>query len=277
VHGSVLVVEGVAYCAAGRSSHLDGGIHLLALDPTSGAILREQTLDTAPAAAQDKGGRGALADVLVFDGRSIAMRQNRFEPVAVEGRRPWRKDPRHLLATGGLLDDTWFNRIYWALNNRPLGQMLVFDEDSAYGIRSYARPGDVNAHFAPGKQGYRLFAHDYRKPPAPPRPGEKPQRRRNAPPEDRWGATVPIRARAFALAAGTLFLAGTPDTVDPDDPWASFDGRRGGLLRAVSTADGKNLAEYRLDAPPVYDGLAAARERLYLSTTDGAVRSFAGD
>jgi outer membrane protein assembly factor BamB len=277
VHGSVLVVEGVAYCAAGRSSHLDGGIHLLALDPASGAILREQTLDTAPAAAQDKGGRGALADVLVFDGRSISMRQNRFEPVAVEGRRPWSKDPRHLLATGGLLDDTWFNRIYWALNNRPLGQMFVFDEDSAYGIRSYPRPGDVNAHFVPGKQGYRLFAHDYRKPPAAPRPGEKPKRRRNAPPEDRWGVTVPIRARAFALAAETLFLAGTPDTVDADDPWASFDGRRGGLLRAVATADGKTLAEYRLDAPPVYDGLAAARGRLYLSTTDGAVRCFAGD
>ena len=88
---------------------------------------------------------------------------------------------------------------------------------------------------------------------------------------------VPIRAQAFALAAETLFIAGTPDAVDPDDPWAAFDGRLGGLLRAVATADGKTIAENRLEAPPVYDGLAAAQGRLFVSTTDGAVRCFAGD
>jgi hypothetical protein len=270
----VLVVYGVAYCVAGRSSHLDGGIHVLAIGPATGEILRQETIDTAPATGQDKGKRGALADVLVFDGRAICMRQRRFEPVATKEAPTGPLPPsRHLLATGGLLDDTWFNRIHWALNNRPLGQMFVFDEEAAYGIRSYAKSGDVNAHFTPGKDGYRLFAYDYRRPAAPKQPGQK--RRRGDPPEDRWTVAVPIRARAFALTAETLFLAGTPDTVDPNEPWAAFDGRRGGLLRAVATADGKTLAQYRLEAPPVYDGLAAAQNRLYISTTDGAVRCFA--
>ena len=154
--------------------------------------------------------------------------------------------------------------------------MLVFDDDSAYGIRSYARPGDVNAHFTPGREGYRLFAHDYRKPPAGNRPGEKPKRRGKVPLEDRWAVRVPIRAQALALTGETLFLTGTPDTVEPGDPWAALDGRRGGLLRAVATADGKTLAQFQLEAPPVYDGLAAVSGRLYLSTTDGAVRCFAG-
>ncbi len=35
---------------------------------------------------------------------------------------------------------------------------------------------------------------------------------------------------------------------------ASYRNRRGGILWAVSAADGKKLAEYRLDAPPVFDG-----------------------
>jgi len=45
----------------------------------------------------------------------------------------------------------------------------------------------------------------------------------------------------------------------------------------VSAADGRKVAEYTLDAPPVFDGLIAARGRLYLSTTDGKVLCMAGE
>jgi len=41
VHGSVLVRDGVAYFAAGRSSFLDGGIRVFAVDPATGDLLRE--------------------------------------------------------------------------------------------------------------------------------------------------------------------------------------------------------------------------------------------
>jgi hypothetical protein len=78
----------------------------------------------------------------------------------------------------------------------------------------------------------------------------------------------------MVVAGSTLFVAGTPDVVDPEDPWAAFEGRKGGVLWAVSTADGKKLAEYSLDHPPVFDGMAAARGRLYISTTDGNVACF---
>jgi len=43
------------------------------------------------------------------------------------------------------------------------------------------------------------------------------------------------------------------------------------VLRALSAADGKTRAERKLETPPVFDGLIAASERLYLSTTDGHV------
>ena len=74
----------------------------------------------------------------------------------------------------------------------------------------------------------------------------------------------------------TLLVAGFADRIDPDDPWATFDGRGGGLLRAVSAADGKKLAEYKLNAPPVWNGMAAAGGRLYLATTDGKVLCLGG-
>ena len=44
-----------------------------------------------------------------------------------------------------------------------------------------------------------------------------------------------------------------------------------GLLWAVSKTDGQRLAEFRLDSPPVWDGMAAAYGCLYLSNQDGSV------
>ncbi|GAG23560.1 unnamed protein product, partial [marine sediment metagenome] len=52
---------------------------------------------------------------------------------------------------------------------------------------------------------------------------------------------------------------------------AAFEGRRGGLLVAVSPADGRKLAAYRLDSMPRFDGMIAAGGRLYLATTDGKI------
>ena len=93
---------------------------------------------------------------------------------------------------------------------------------------------------------------------------------RTKPPK--WSVTVPVRARAMLLAGKTLFFAGPPDVVDPKDPLGAFEGRLGGKLWAVSTADGTKLAAYSLDAPPVFDGLIAAHGRLYIVLRDGTVR-----
>ena len=54
-----------------------------------------------------------------------------------------------------------------------------------------------------------------------------------------------------------------------DDPYASFEGRAGASLWVVSAADGRKMAEYPLDALPAFDGLIAAKGRLYLTTSTG--------
>ncbi len=45
----------------------------------------------------------------------------------------------------------------------------------------------------------------------------------------------------------------------------------------MAAVDGRKLAEYKLDSPPVWDGLAAASGRLYLSTTAGVVMCMGGE
>jgi hypothetical protein len=83
----------------------------------------------------------------------------------------------------------------------------------------------------------------------------------------------------MALAGETLFVAGPLEGVEEIphrpvdvDPMAdALETERGGRLLAVSTNDGKTLADQELESPPVFDGMAAAKGRLYLSTRSGQV------
>ena len=86
---------------------------------------------------------------------------------------------------------------------------------------------------------------------------------------------IPIRVRAMVLADDVLFVAGPPDVIPEDDPLAAFEGRKGADLWAVSALTGEKLSEIQhLQSPPVYDGLIAAQECLYISTADGSVHCF---
>ncbi|HIE51457.1 MAG TPA: methyltransferase domain-containing protein [Armatimonadetes bacterium] len=105
--------------------------------------------------------------------------------------------------------------------------------------------------------------------------------------EYRWSQEVPLHVRAMVLANQMLFIAGPPDVVDEEEAFTrfgepeiraqlreqsgAFEGQKGALLWAVSAADGRKLAEYTLDSPPVFDGMVAAHKRLYLATLDGRV------
>ena len=60
----------------------------------------------------------------------------------------------------------------------------------------------------------------------------------------------------MALAGDILFVAGTPVEFPKGDLSKAYDGRMGGVLWAVSAKDGKKLAEYKLEAPPIWDSMA---------------------
>jgi len=102
-----------------------------------------------------------------------------------------------------------------------------------------------------------------------------------------------LHVRAMVLANKTLFIAGPPDVVDEEEAFynpndenvlarldkqsAALEGQNGALLLVVSASDGEKLAEYKLDSPPVFDGMAAANGRLYLATKNGKILCFAGN
>ena len=322
VHGSVLVEDDVAYCVAGRSMFLDGGLRLLRLDPITGRKLSETILDDrnpeTGANLQDTvdwlNMATALPDILSSDGRYVYMRSL---PLSMEGVRKRivykdltqeKGDGAHLFCPSGFLDDAYWHRSYWvygrgfvsgwrgyylAGQRMPAGRLLVFDDSSVYGFGR--RPQHYRWTTA---IEYRLFATTKEPdivPLTPRRPGLSQQRKGRRPVATRfvyhWSEDLPLLVRAMVLAGQTLFVAGPPDLVDEQDAAAriaaptiqaklaeysaALQGKRGALLLAVSTSDGKKLAEYRLDYPPTWDGMAAAQGQLFLTTVDGKVLCFA--
>ena len=300
IHGSVLVNDDIAYCAAGRSSFLDGGINLYRLDPKTGKLLSETRIDsrdpkTGAEPQQTIRGTdmpGALPDVLSSDGKSVYMRHMRFDLNGNEQE----SNVSHLYSPAGFLDDSWWHRTYWMIGTKmssgyggwprvgnvvPAGRMLVFDSSDIYGF-GRNQYGTHGSHLGLGRAQFRLFAAS-RTPlkaekPAP-KPAEKKKRRR-APARStvkyHWSRQTPLVCKAMVLADKTLFVVGEGGYFDPNNtggdsrsPATGCPAEKDALLFALSTEDGKRLAEYKLDSPPVFDGLIAANDCLFISTRDG--------
>jgi outer membrane protein assembly factor BamB len=306
VHGSVLVEDGVTYFAAGRSSFLDGGLYLFGLDVATGAVRHQARLvgpkpDLSKPSNRAHDMDGSRNDILVGTGGKLYLTQNVFDlslkPLPAPRIARWgaRKTDLHLVATGGFLDDSMFDRIYWmharrwpglyvAVATSKAGQILVFDQTTTYGLHVFTSKFSRSPYFQPATGGYELFADENDNEPVLTKRNAARERgvmTRAAPPK--WSVQIPVRARAMVLTppapgrkAGRIFLAGPPDLIDPQDPLAALEGRAGAVLWAVSTADGAKRAEYRLACPPVFDGLIAAGGRLYMSMIDGTVLCFAG-
>ena len=289
VHGSVLVKDDVVYCAAGRSSYLDSGIYLSRLDLRTGRKLAGERLYSRKPETGEQPEEpimfempGALPDVLSSDGELVYMRQLGFDPDSLQAR----EAKPHLYSPAGFLNDDWWHRTYWIFGGHsycgyigwrfagleaPAGRLLALDDTTIYG---FAR--ESSRARAAGAQAYQLFASDRKDLPAIEPPdytrasrGYSRKGPRKLKVKFRWTANVPILVRAMLRAGDTLFVAGLPDNALRSAP--AFEGKRGGGLCVVSTADGKTLQDYRLSFPPVFDGMAAANGRLYLTMQDGRV------
>jgi len=274
VPGSVLIHEGKCWFAAGRSSYVDGGIHLYALDPATGKIARRKTIYSPDPKTgmmtpepSSHSMAGLLNDIPAADGGSVFIRQMSVSSENGRG-------PKRVYSTGGYLDSSWFNRTFWKSGRVQTSGVMVVGRDAAYGVEIYPSRSRETV-FKPGGKGYRLIRFSLKAPARPARNKNQPKRRRRQPAANAvWQKHVPIRITAMVLAGDTLFAAGSPDTVDPADPHGAWEGRRGGILAAFATDDGRKLAEYKLASPPVWDGLAAANGRLYVATMNGQVVAF---
>ena len=252
-------------------------------------------------------------DILSCDGDRVYMRSQAFD---LQGKR-LRMGPTlanrnegkyqggaetHLFCPTGYLDDTWFHRTYWLYGKTwgsgwngyfvagqfaPAGKIMSVSDDLVY---VFGRKPQYYRWTAPLE--YRLFASQKtwrasqaqltsndRKEPGPVHDKE------NYP----WVTAVPILVRAMALANHTLFIAGPEDVFEESGKnartqedlilkqEAALNGQSGAVLWAVSAETGEKLSEYTLDAPPVFDGMVAARKCLFLTTVDGKLHCLGED
>ena len=269
VPGSVLVHDGKCWLAAGRSSHLDGGIHVYALDPVTGKVASEQTIynpdpetGKTPLEPSPNTIAGLLNDIPGTDGANVFIRQ--MQVASCDG-----KAGEHLYTSGGYLDPTWFNRTLWKAGRASTSGLMVLGKDVAYGMEVYDSRSRETV-FPPGTKAYRLRCISLKEPVRGPNFKPLPKNRRRVP-KPLWEKRLGIRVTAMVRAADIIFVAGSPDIVDPKDPHGAWEGRKGGILAAFAASDGAQLAEYKLSAPPVWDGMAAANGRLYISTVGGDI------
>jgi outer membrane protein assembly factor BamB len=285
-HGSVLVQQGRAFVAAGRSSFLDGGIRVVALDPITGQIEQERWLATADSdqtpieygtkLRYDMPPRtpGALLDILTSDGKDFYMRHIRFDPSDLtrdfaselsdeqvteihEHQIPRIYSPGpQLSSSAGLLDDSWFNQTYWSFNNASHARILAIGQQAVFGVRAFkGRPyRHSRAEHVAGTDVHLLFADDR-------------QNRR----QRLWQRPIPIRPSSLAVAGDQLVLAGTDLTAKDVDYAAAFRGQGPGQLITTSAQDGQIRQTKDLQSAPVWNGLAIAAGRIILSLRNAKI------
>ena len=318
VHGSVLLLDGILYCAAGRSTWLDGGIYLFALDPLTGKVLhsyqyrsrhpefennkdkaeeghtvtnKQNVTDYKTFLQSDRSdsfsmAAGTISDVLVSDGQDVFLHQTRFNAEL----EPQTEMSRHLFSTSSLLDVNENHRSHWVLGTgdfsrvpvayswivnsegarrrdvalaAPYGVLMVYDDQAAWGVR---RNGKADGNYTLFRRTNRPFSES---------PKNLPDFRQLPEDEDpypyEWKNAFHNRPRALVKSGDHLFIGTTPTKIPDDDPHAAYEGRLGGTVQVVNAETGEPVAAYDLDHPVVWDGMAAANQRLYLAKDNGAV------
>ena len=234
VFGSILVHAGVASFSAGHHANAEGGIQVYGVEPATGKVLW----------------RNAPTYEIVNDVLQITPKGNvylGYYKVAFN------------LKTGHRVRDQARLRTSYAgfLNSEITRVVPVFDAQRTVAVHRAKLDKYRKRRLNVPGQGFDAVLNTTR----------------DGKPAALWSRqALPVRVNAVVLTKDVLFVAGPTDArFNPDakNPWAVIDGELGGVLLALSAADGKTLGEMDLDTPPVLDGLAAACGRLYVTGRDG--------
>jgi len=296
VNGSVMVQDGLVYFAAGRSSFLDGGIVVYALDPETGAVKHRRVMVgpydennfPRPQPRNTHRCEGFKSGIFSSEDGNLYIRHQGFKP-DLSPIRPYDIKETHLIASTGFLCAEPQHRTYWTIDRElsygpakgydgdgPHGDIIAIDGDTYYEVRGNS-PGRHTQRVVDPLKKYRVISgkarggdpaesrsNDSSKRPAVPKYGRW---------DRRWTTHIPIAGHAIVVGGETVAVAGVPmrKGFSMEDIEASYEGRKGGLLWTLSAADGVPTGKLDLPAPPVWDGLAAAGGNLYLPLKDGTV------
>jgi outer membrane protein assembly factor BamB len=283
VMGSVLVHDGVMYALAGRLTRIDGGMYLVALDIATGRTAWRKHLAGIYGEKAHVLPRSwyiheehMTNNLLLAKGRSLRLYdefgtwQFRTDDGRLEGRSSDIPQPGWPKGRRTPFDKVAADRWTWCGWDRVTAAELMAGADTynsmAHGMQPYTRnTPKYEAWLFPDPKRWGI--HGIR------RNKEKqfvlePARfteRHGDPDKMIWKPRVldlDVKAYAFTDGGDTLLVAGGV----PVGPL-----HRGGQLRMISMNNGRDRAVVKLPAAAIFDGIAAARGQVFVSTVDGSV------
>mgnify|MGYP003634719045 CR=1 FL=1 len=298
VNGSVLVEQGIAYFAAGRSSFLDGGVSVFGLKPETGEMIHHKIV-TGPYADDEGifpslGARtfrlaGFKSGIFSVSGGKLFLRHQAFlpdlTPVSIED-----VEEPHLIPSHGFLNSVPQHRTYWTVDvdlsyggptaitgYGPLGDSTAYESGEFFEIRGYSpgrnlvgrgaglTPFNTHSVFAgkmtDAKEGDVWISRKGKTIPEVGTWGKN------------WSTLTPFAGHAISVCQNAVIVAGVPLTegFSQEDTNASFRGEKGGVLWMMDRTTGERLQEVVLPAAPAWDGLAIASGVCVVSLKDGTV------
>jgi outer membrane protein assembly factor BamB len=208
---------------------------------------------------------------------------------------------KHLFSPYGFLDDSWFHRSYWVYGKyfvggwngyylpgkyMPAGRIMVHDKSNVYSFgrqpRYYRWTTPMEYHLYSVPKSLKVDTSMIKA-----GTNQGIERLGAEPMKFTWEKNVPVLVRGMVLANNTLFISGPPDVVDEEKARKNYadssmqlklrkqkralQGNEGGMLWAVNSENGEVTNKYRIDSPPVWDGLIAADNKLFIATMNGNV------
>jgi formylglycine-generating enzyme required for sulfatase activity/outer membrane protein assembly factor BamB len=274
VPGSVLVIDDVAYFAAGRQPSADGGIFIFAVEPRDGRVRWVRRLRSVPQTDfyESSGIDFENYDLLHREGDAVAMSRWMFDRQTGKMSCQAKSGFARL---GSAAAAVLYPRGAWSY--------APPHEAETWGERPFLRPLAVfqgNTLYACSQDRRTVFRRDFQLD-----SGEKFNTDwYGGSGRDVWNAKYGLLWRSQRLARGAAWSA-APFPLTEQKQTISALVLAGDVLCAASSLgslcllDGKSGAVIqRLPAPPAaWDGLAAAHGRLFLSTQDGRLVCLEGN
>jgi len=309
VHGSVLILDGVAYVSSGRSTWLDGGISLYGLDPATGAIRYKtnyesthpdykKLADIDPAVQQQEQSRtdqnmtdyktpgesdlsdafsmegGTIRDILVSDGQNVFLHTAQFDAELNRKDKP----TRHIFSTSGLLDGTENHRSHFVLGTGDFSDVpvayswIINGSGSRKNIAMVAPTGLMMVFDDDTLWGVKRGGGKYTlyKTGISPLTGnEKPG------PDFVPGGSVPKMEYRQSLGCRPRAMIQAGGNLYfggvPNGMLDTTDSSSGQLV-VVSAETGEQVADYPLDSAVRWDGMSAGGGNLFLVTENGELQ-----
>ncbi len=240
-----------------------------------------------------------------FDGKRVDIDAPRDKEKTQVG------EGRHLFCPTGFLDDNWFHRSYMMYgltggeghgeytappNITPVGRMLAYDDNQVYGFRAAEYSNTMQPrpyHFLFSATKEKRLSEEEKAALAQKKAAEddpKGPAKVKGKVDYQWQVERPsLLANSLVLADQIIFMAGPPDVADEEKGFGilmeednevtqafraqaeAWSGAQGAILQAVDKKSGEKLAQYKLKHIPVFDGMAAAENSLFIPLKNGSV------